>query len=85
MGAHTAVSRVGIAMVASAALVLGFVTPVQAEEVEPAPVVWEPGELPAALESSAAEPVKPEHPEGDFDPTTSMTTLASQQVADPGT
>ena len=68
MGAQATVSRVGIAMVASAALVLGFVTPVQAEDVEPAPVVWEPGELPSALESSAAEPVKPEHPEGDFEP-----------------
>jgi len=54
-------------MVAGTALVLGFITPAQAADEAPVVDEWEPGELPAALESTAAEPVQPQHPEGVFD------------------
>jgi RHS repeat-associated protein len=72
MGAQATVSRVGIAMVASAALVLGFVTPVQAADPEvPVTVEVTPSdfeaELPPPLESSAADPVRPARSQGQFD------------------
>jgi RHS repeat-associated protein len=67
MGVQATVSRVGIAMLASAALVLGFVTPSYAEEAAPAAPVT-PFELPPLEESPEVEVPGTEFPVGDFDP-----------------
>jgi hypothetical protein len=65
MGVQATVSRVGIAMVASAALVLGFVTPTYAEEVVTASDA--PFELAPIEESPAVVVPATEFPVGEFD------------------
>ena len=68
MRAVAAVSRVGVAMVASAALVLGFVTPVYAAPGEPDSVsdLLNPSAVPP-LSSEVVAPVSTSYPEGIFD------------------